>query len=125
MFAINDRFLVLRKELGLTQEEFAAKAHRTRSEIKNIEYKKTLPKDELVASVCAAYGVREEWLRYGIEPMKAPRSEEEEIAEMVGAALTGSSKLKKAVVRLICSKSEAELLQMEADLRKLYESLDK
>lgn len=125
METINERFRILRDSVGLSQEEFAARAHRTRSEIKNIEYGKTTPKDEVIASVCQTYGIQEDWLRYGLEPMKAARSEEEEIAELVGSALSGSSRLKKAVIKMICSKSEADLQALEAMLRELYESLEK
>ena len=125
METINDRFRILRDSIGLSQEEFAARAHRTRSEIKNIEYGKTTPKDEVIASVCHTYGIQEDWLRHGLEPMRAAKSEEEEIAEMVASALTGSSRLKKAVIKMICSKSEAELQALEDMLRQLYESLEK
>ena len=125
METINDRFRILRDSTGLSQEEFAARAHRTRSEIKNIEYGKTSPKDEVIASVCHTYGINEDWLRHGLEPMRCARSEEEEIAELVGSALTGSSRLKKAVIKMICSKSEAELQALEAMLRQLYEDISK
>jgi len=125
METINDRFRILRDSTGLSQEEFAARAHRTRSEIKNIEYGKTSPKEEVIASVCHTYGINEDWLRHGLEPMRCAKSEEEEIAELVGSALTGSSRLKKAVIKMICSKSEAELQALEDMFRELYESLDK
>lgn len=125
METINERFRILRESIGLSQEEFAARAHRTRSEIKNIEYGKTTPKDEVIASVCQTYGIQEDWLRHGLEPMKAAKTKEEEIAELVGSALSGSSRLKKAVVKMICSRSEAELQALEAMLRELYESLEK
>lgn len=125
METINDRFRILREKTGLSQEEFASKAHRTRSEIKNIEYGKTTPKEEVIASICHTYGIQEDWLRHGLEPMRAAKSEEEEIAELVSSALSGSSRLKKAVIKMICSKSDKELEALEAMLRQLYESLDK
>lgn len=125
MESINERFRVLRDSIGLSQEEFAARAHRTRSEIKNIEYGKTTPKDEVIASVCQTYGIQEDWLRYGLEPMRAEKSEEEQIAELVGSALNGSSRLKKAVIKMICSKSDAELQALEDMLRQLYEDISK
>ena len=125
MESINERFRVLRDSIGLSQEEFAARAHRTRSEIKNIEYGKTTPKDEVIASVCQTYGIQEDWLRYGLDPMRAEKSEEEQIAELVGSALNGSSRLKKAVIKMICSKSDAELQALEDMLRQLYEDISK
>lgn len=123
METINERFRQLRKSTGLSQEEFAQKARRTRSEIKNIEYDKTEPKDEVIKSVCDAHGVNEVWLRTGAGEMYTPRTREEEIAELVGQALTGTSDFKLAVVKMICSRSDKELEVLEAALRSIYESL--
>lgn len=125
METINDRFRILRDSTGLSQEEFAARAHRTRSEIKNIEYGKTSPKEEVIASVCHTYGINEDWLRHGLEPMRCAKSEEEEIAELVGSALDGSSRLKKAAIKMICRRSDAELQALEDMLRQLYEDISK
>lgn len=123
METINERFRFLRESLGLSQEDFAAKAHRTRSEIKNIEYGKTTPKEEVISSICATYGIREPWLLTGEGDMKEPRTKEEEIADLVGQALNGSSEFKLAVVKMICSRTDNELKTLEAALRSIYENL--
>ena len=57
--------------------------------------------------------------------MRAQKSEEELIAEMVGSALSGSSRMKKAVIKLICSKTDEELQALEDMLRQLYEDISK
>ena len=57
--------------------------------------------------------------------MRAERSKEEEIAEMVGSALRGSSEFKKAVVQMICSRSDEELKALEAALRAVYDNIKK
>lgn len=123
MDAINERFRYLRKSLGLSQEEFAAKAHRPRSEITNIEYGKTTPKAAVISSICATYGVREEWLLTGEGYMKAPKTDEEEIAELVGQAPNSSSEFKLSVIKTICSLTDAELKALESVLRKIYEGI--
>lgn len=123
MNTINERFRYLRESLGLSQEEFATKAHRTRSEIKNIEYGKTTPKEEVISSICATYGIREEWLLTGEGDMKAPKTKEEEIAELVGQALNGSSEFKLSVIKMICSRTDKELEALESVLRKIYEGI--
>lgn len=115
--------LLRKKELKKTQKDFATELGLSENFIWQIEKGERTPSERTISDICRIFGVREEWLRYGIEPMKAPRSEEEEIAEMVGAALTGSSKLKRAVVRMICSKSDEELAKLEAELRELYEAI--
>lgn len=92
MDTINDRFLEVRKAENLSQEDFARKINRTRSEIKNIEYKKTSPKEEVIRSICRVYGVDELWLRDGIGEMFRPRTREDEIttfcADLLGPDAT-------------------------------------
>ena len=125
MQSINDRFRIVYKESQLSQEKFAEKIKRSRGEVANIIYDKTTPKDNIIKSVCDEFGIQEDWLRYGLEPMRAEKSEEEQIAELVGSALNGSSRLKKAVIKMICSKSDAELQALEDMLRQLYEDISK
>lgn len=91
MSTINERFRQLREVKGLSQEDFASGAHRTRSEIKNIEYGKTMPKEEVILSVCASYGVNEEWLRTGDGEMMKPVSRDEEIAAFMGDVMRGET----------------------------------
>lgn len=91
MSTINERFRQLREAKGLSQEDFASGAHRTRSEIKNIEYGKTMPKEEVILSICASYGVNEEWLRTGDGEMMKPVSRDEEIAAFMGDVMRGET----------------------------------
>lgn len=87
METINDRFRSLRECLGLSQEEFAKRANRTRSEIKNIEYEKTVPKDEVIKSVCLAHHASEVWLRTGEGEMLRQVPEGEALAAQLGQLL--------------------------------------
>ena len=49
----------------VSQEAFAREIGLSRSELKNIEYGKTEPKDFTIQQVCLRYGVNETWLRIG------------------------------------------------------------
>ena len=91
MPTINERFRLLRETKGLSQEDFASRIHRTRSEIKNIEYGKTTPKEEVIQSVCAAYGVNESWLRTGEGEIFKPISKDAELAAFLGDIMHGES----------------------------------
>lgn len=91
MPTINERFRLLRETKGLSQEDFASRIHRTRSEIKNIEYGKTTPKEEVIQSVCAAYGVNESWLRTGEGEIFKPVSKDAELAAFLGEIMHGES----------------------------------
>lgn len=81
MEKINERFRQARKMLRLSQEEFAARANRTRSEIKNIEYGKTTPKEEVIAGVCKAHDISSNWLRTGEGDMFVKKAAEQELLE--------------------------------------------
>ena len=77
MSNINERFRKVREHLKLTQTDFATMANRTRSEISNIEYNKTSPKEEVIKAVCAAHGINRRYLETGEEPMLMPAPEED------------------------------------------------
>lgn len=125
MCSINERFRLVFKESGLSQEKFADKIKRSRGEVANIIYDKTVPKDKIIEATCEAFDIQEDWLRHGLEPMRAAKSKEEEIGELVVSALTGSSEFKKAVIRMICSRTDEELKALEEALIAVYESIKK
>jgi transcriptional regulator with XRE-family HTH domain len=125
MYSINERFRIIYKESGLSQEKFADKIKRSRGEVANIIYDKTVPKDKIIEATCEAFDIQEDWLRYGLEPMRAAKSREEEIADLVGSALSGSSDFKKAVIKMICSRTDEELKALEAALLAVYEGIKK
>ena len=119
------RIAQLRKSLNLTQEEFANKLNLSRNYIWMIEKGERIPPDRTISDICRIFDIQEDWLRHGLEPMRAERSREEEIAELVGSALTGSNDFKKAVIRMICSRSDEELKALEAALRAVYDNIKK
>lgn len=77
MSTINERFREVREFLKLSQDDFATMANRTRSEIKNIEYNKTSPKEEVIKAVCSAHGINRKYLEYGEEPMLMPEPDDD------------------------------------------------
>ena len=125
MYSINERFRIVFKESGLSQEKFADRIKRSRGEVANIIYDKTVPKEKIIEATCEAFNIQKDWLQYGLEPMKAEKTREEEIAEMIGSALTGSSEFKKAVIRMICSRTDEELKALESALLSVYENIKK
>lgn len=77
MATINERFREVREYLNLTQTEFATMANRTRSEISNIEYNKTSPKEEVIKAVCAAHNINRKFLELGEEPKTLPEPDDD------------------------------------------------
>ena len=101
METINDRFRFAREKMGLSQEEFATRANRTRSEIKNIEYGKTAPKPEVIMAICKAHGIDDVWLRTGVGEMHRRESREEAVAAVLGSAISGNSTARDRLVRAL------------------------
>ena len=122
---MNTRIKLIRQTENLTQSQFADKIGLSRNYVAMIEIGQRDPSDRTISDICRIFGIQEDWLRYGLEPMRAAKSKEEEIAELVGHALNGSNEFKKAVIRMICSRTDEELKVLEDSLRTVYESIKK
>lgn len=126
MEAINERFRQLREAKKLSQEDFASGAHRTRSEIKNIEYGKTTPKEEVILGVCAAYNVNEKWLRTGEGNMFIPVSRDAEIAAFMGDVMHGESgDFRRRLIAVLAKLDTSEWELLEKMALKLAEECKK
>lgn len=126
MATINERFRELRENLDLTQEEFAKRANRTRSEIKNIEYGKTSPKEEIISSVCSAFRVNESWLRTGEGEMLKPMNRDAEIASFMGDVMRGESDdFRRRLVAVLAKLDPSEWALLEKMALKLADECKK
>ena len=67
--SIGERVRLLRKELGLNQDQFAEKIGLKQAAIGLYENNQRGVADRIILLICEKYSVREEWLRDGIEPM--------------------------------------------------------
>lgn len=121
---MNERIKHLRKDvLKISQKDFADKLGLSENFVWMVEKGNRIPSDRTISDICRIFDIQEDWLRHGLEPMRAAKSREEEISELVGSALSGSSDFKKAVIRMICSRSDDELKALEAALRAVYENI--
>lgn len=123
MSELADRILAIRKDSGLSQSAFGEKLNLSQNFVWMIEKGQRDPSDRTISDICRVYGVNEAWLREGVGEMYVPKTREETIAELVGSALNGSNDFKKAVIQMICSRTDQELETLEAALRAIYESL--
>lgn len=80
---MKDRIKELRKSIGLSQTKFGERLGVSLSAVQKWEMGHTKPDTSTIRSLCREYGVREEWLREGSEPMYAPTGREEEMARLV------------------------------------------
>lgn len=122
---MNKRIALVRKNAGLNQQDFAEKIGLTKNYVSLMETGARIPSDRTISDICRIFDIQDDWLRHGLEPMRAAKSREEEISELVGSALNGSSDFKKAVIRMICSRTDKELEALEDALRNIYENIQK
>lgn len=122
---MKDRINKVVDESGLTKTAFAKMINVSQGLVSQICNGTTKPSDRTISDICRIFDVQEDWLRYGLEPMRAERSKEEEISELVGAALAGSNEFKKSVIRMICSRTDEELKTLESALLAVYEGIKK
>lgn len=74
---VKDRIRKIRRELDLTQQEFADRLGIKRGTIANYELGRNEPVDSVVSLICREFGVNEEWLRNGTGDMFNQNSEDE------------------------------------------------
>lgn len=123
---MNQRIKHLRKDvLKISQKDFAERLGLSENFVWMVEKGSRIPSDRTISDICRIFDIQEDWLRYGLEPMRAAKSREEEIAELVGNALQGSSEFKKAVIKMICSRSDKELEVLHEALLDVYENIKK
>lgn len=119
-YEINERIKALREATGLTQETFGAKIGLSRSEVKNIEYKKTSPKETKIPLIVEKFNVNEQWLRTGEGDMFMQMDRDEEIAQFVASALKGEDdNFRKRLLSMLTKLDEDEWELLEKMAKKM------
>lgn len=96
---IGERVRIIRKELNLTQTEFAERICITQSHLASNETGKRQVTDRTVQLVCNEFGVNEQWLRTGEGDMFSAENTSlvRQLAEKFNLSETGEN-----IIRLFC-----------------------
>lgn len=106
---MNERLKKLRKELDLTQQEFADKIGIKRSTLATYEIGRNEPIDAVINLVCRTFNVNENWLRTGEGEMFIELSRDEEIANFVGEILKDEKEsFKKKFISMLINLDESD-----------------
>lgn len=117
---IGEQLKKLRKELGLTQKEFAERLGMKQNTFAQYEIGRNNPIDAVVALICKEFNVNEEWLRYGTGNMFIELNREDELMLWAGRVLgSETSDFRKRFVRLLASLSDQEWELLEARVKEL------
>ena len=100
---MGDRLKVLRKKLGLTQQEFADRLGIKRNAVTNYEVGRNDPADMVVSLICREFSVSEKWLRTGEGDMFIQKRREEQIAEYFHDLQGLNDELKKRLVAALAA----------------------
>ena len=85
---LGERIKKLRRELDLTQQEFAIRIGSTQNALTGYETGRRNPSRSVINNICKTFHVNEEWLRTGVGEMFADVSQDEQIAEFVQQTLS-------------------------------------
>lgn len=84
---MNERLKELRKELKITQQEFADKIGSKRNTVAKYETGVNMPSTAVISLICTKFHVNEDWLRTGNGDMFIEMTKDEQIEEFIGDAL--------------------------------------
>lgn len=93
---MKDRIKQVRKEYGLTQEEFATRIGIAKSSVSLLESGRNNPSTQTIQLICQQFRVRKDWLLEGTGPMMLPEADDDAIIDEV---LAGDDEFVKAVIR--------------------------
>ena len=126
MLTIAQRIMMVVEAAGGNKSEFARAIGVTPAYISKLgKEPDRIPSDRTIKDICEKFSVSEDWLRTGQGEMRVPRSREEEIAEKVARVITGDNDLQKAVISMICSRTEKELELLERMLWEIVANMEK
>lgn len=122
---MNKRIKELRKELKLTQQNFADALNISKSTIEAYEYRNVTVTERTISDICRVFHVNEDWLRTGNGEMFQNKSRETEIAEMTAAMFKADESDKRyQLMRLLNSISDDELETFFAAAKRWVDSVE-
>lgn len=115
---MNERISLIRKEAGLTQEEFGTRiGGLSRNYIWMVEKGDRTPSDRTIADICREFGVSETWLRTGEGEMFLQLSEDAEFMRVCEQINMSDDDLIKRIIKSYWGLDEKE----KAAIRKLID----
>ena len=95
---MKNRISEIRKQTGLTQEEFAKRINMSRNYIWMIEKGERVPADRTIGDICREFGVNRIWLETGVGDPFQPKDKREELKAVFSDVLSGRPSEKNAFI---------------------------
>lgn len=123
---MHERLKMLRKTLGLTQQEFADKIGSKRNTIAKYEINASTPSAAVVSLICREFNVNEEWLRNGTGEMFLQSNRNADIARLTKELLSEESdSFKNRFISMLSNLSVDEWEYLERKAKELADMSEK
>lgn len=122
---MKDRIKKIRKELELTQQEFADRIGVKRGGIANYEIGRNEPTDSVISLICREFNINEDWLRTGQGEMFIKQTRDEQIASFVGSIQSSEDdSFKKRFISMLSALDESDWEVLEKMVIMLHDKKD-
>lgn len=123
---MHERIKSLRRNLKMTQQEFADRLHIKRGAVANYEVGRNVPADSVIALICKEFGVSEMWLRTGEGKPYPERGRLEELHYMAGRFLSNEpTEFQQRFAMMMYGLTDEEWKLLEQKARELLQESDK
>jgi transcriptional regulator with XRE-family HTH domain len=106
------------KELALTQKEFADSIGMTRSNVCNIESGAVNLIEKNAKLICEKYNVNMDWILYGTGDIFKKRSEDDELALLIGEFIAEDDPYKKKIIKTMLSFADEDWILIQRLIEK-------
>lgn len=97
---MKDRIKKIRKEFGLTQQEFAKRIGTSQNVLANYETGRRNPSSSVINNICKTFGVNEVWLRTGEGEIFSLNPNEMQYVQVTKENVLGNDSLTVEAMRL-------------------------
>ena len=116
---MKNRLKELRKNLNLTQQDFADKIGIKRNTITNYEVGLRVPSNSVIHNICREFNVNEDWLRTGKGNIFNATGDDE-LAYLVGQLCGSDDEFKKEFVKTLCKLSDKQWKVLKEFIDEVY-----
>lgn len=116
---ISDNIKSVRKSLGLTQAEFAARLGIKPNTVTTYETGIRVPSDAVIISICRQFNVSEHWIRTGEGEMFLQLDKDSELEQILAEIAGSEDETIKKIIRAYWKLDEKE----KTAIRKLIDNL--
>jgi len=122
---VHERLKQLRKELNLTQQEFADKIHVSRGALATYETGRNEPIDAIIALICQTFHVNENWLRTGEGEIFMESAQEDQLFTFMGDVMQGAQDFRRQLLSVLSRMTPEEWTLLEKKAWELVEEMKK